>query len=337
MKTDLRQMAMGASLAIAVLMLVGKLTAYAITGSAAILSDAAESVVHIAATAVAGFSLWYASQDPDDKHPYGHGKIAYFSAGFEGAMILSAAAYIYYSSIRELVLGPELKNLGTGIVITAVLCLVNLVLGRFLVYVGKTRNSLILVANGKHVLTDMWTSAGVVIGVLIVHLTGVLWLDPIVAILVATNILREAGGLIVGAYAGLIDRADPRNTPRILECLQSAVKDGRITDFHQLKHRQSNDVIWVEVHMQVPGETPTADAHERVTRVEESIHALFPGLTVHVTTHVEPDRHDAAHPGGHPGLLDPYAKSTDVGLAHNPAMLPNQTRNPKHEIRDKHE
>jgi len=307
MKSDLRQTAMAASLGIAVLMLVGKLTAYTITGSAAILSDAAESVVHIAATAVAGFSLWYARQDPDDKHPYGHGKIAYFSAGFEGAMILSAAAYIYYSSIRELILGPELENLGVGIVITAALCLVNLVLGLFLVQVGRTHNALILVANGKHVLTDMWTSAGVVIGVLIVHLTGVLWLDPIVAILVATNILREAGGLIFGAFAGLIDQADPRHTPRILECLQSAVKNGQITGFHQLKHRQSNDVMWVQVHMQVPGETPTSDAHDRVTLVEESIHELFPNFTVHVTTHVEPEHHDAAHPGGHPGLHDPYA------------------------------
>ena len=309
-KSDLRQTAMAASLGIAVLMLVGKLTAYKITGSAAILSDAAESVVHIAATAVAGFSLWYARQDPDDKHPYGHGKIAYFSAGFEGAMILSAAAYIYYSSIRELILGPELKNLGIGIVITAVLCLVNLVLGLFLVHVGKTRNTLILVANGKHVLTDMWTSAGVVIGVLIVQMTGVLWLDPIVAILVATNILREAGGLIYGAFAGLIDEVDPRHTPRILECLQSAVREGRITGYHQLKHRQSNDVIWVEVHMQVPGETTTASAHERVTSVEECIHGLFPEFTVHVTTHVEPEHHDAAHPGGHPGLHDPYAGAT---------------------------
>lgn len=307
MKSDLRQIAMATSMGVAILMLAGKLTAFAITGSAAILSDAAESVVHIAATAVAGFALWYARQDPNGKHPYGHGKIAYFSAGFEGAMILSAAVYIYYSSIRELILGPELRHLGVGIVITGALCLVNLALGLFLVHVGKTRNAVILVANGKHVLTDMWTSAGVVIGVFIVQLTDLVWLDPIVAILVATNILREAGGLIHGAFVGLIDVADPRYTPKILACLQAAVQDGRITGFHQLKHRQSNDVLWIEVHMQVPGEMPTAEAHDRVTRVEEALHGLFHDFTVHVTTHVEPDRHDDAHPEGHPGLLDPYA------------------------------
>ncbi|GMV90430.1 MAG: cation diffusion facilitator transporter [Candidatus Hydrogenedentota bacterium] len=310
MKSDLRQTAMIASLSVAVLMLAGKLTAYVITGSAAILSDAAESVVHIAATAVAGFSLWYARQDPDNKHPYGHGKIAYFSAGFEGAMILSAALYIYYSSVRELILGPELRHLGIGIVITGALCLVNLGLGLFLVRVGRSRNAVILVANGKHVLTDMWTSAGVVIGVLIVQLTGLLWLDPIVAILVATNILREAGSLIFGSFAGLIDAADPRQTPKILGCLQAAVDEGRITGFHQLKHRQSNDVMWVEVHMQVPGEMSTAEAHDRVTRVEESIHNLFENFTVHVTTHVEPEHHEDAHPDGHPGLHDPYAGET---------------------------
>ncbi len=313
MKSDLRQTAMAASLGIAVVMLAGKLTAYFITGSAAILSDAAESVVHIAATSVAGLSLWYARQEPNDKHPYGFGKVAYFSAGFEGAMILSAAAYIYYSSIRELILGPELKHLGIGIIITAVLCLINLALGLFLVHVGKTRNALILVANGKHVLTDMWTSAGVVVGVLIVQLTGLLWLDPIVAILVATNILREAAALIFGSFSGLIDKADPVQTPKILECLKRAIADGRITGFHQLRHRQSNDVMWIEVHMQEPGDMPTAEAHEKVTGVEESIRGLFHEFTVHITTHVEPEHHDAAHPEGHPGLPDPYS-----GAAPNP-------------------
>lgn len=298
---------MTASLSVAVLMLVGKLAAYFITGSAAILSDAAESVVHIAATGVAGLSLWYAHRAADDSHPYGHGKVAYFSAGFEGAMIFSAAAYIYYSSIRALIVGPELQHLGVGILITAALCLVNLALGSFLVYVGRKHNAVILVANGKHVLTDMWTSAGVVVGVLIVNVTGILWIDPVCAILVASNIVFEAVRLMLRAFHGLLDQADPKHAGMILAALRRAVDDGRISGFHQLKHREANDVIWVEVHMLVPGTLSTARAHKAVTEIESSISSLFEKYTVHVTTHIEPDEHDKAHPGGHPGLDDPYS------------------------------
>ncbi|MDZ4859071.1 MAG: cation diffusion facilitator family transporter [Candidatus Hydrogenedentes bacterium] len=304
---QLQHIAMGASLAVAVVMLAGKLVAYHITGSAAILSDGAESVVHIAATGVAAMSLWYAARDPDDNHPYGHGKIAYFSGGFEGAMILSASFYIYYLSIRALIEGPELHRLGVGIMITAVLCLVNLALGLFLVHVGKTRNALILVANGKHVLTDMWTSAGVVAGVLIVQVTGIVWLDPLCALLVATNILVESVRLMRRAFRGLLDQADPEHASAILAALQQAMDSGRIEGFHQLKHREANDVIWIEVHMLVPGATTTAAAHHTVTGVEETISKLFPQYTVHVTTHIEPAEHDVHHPGGHPELVDPYA------------------------------
>lgn len=310
---DLKRVAMSASLGVAVLMLVGKLAAYYITGSAAILSDAAESVVHIAATGVAALSLWYAHRAADDSHPYGHGKIAYFSAGFEGAMIFSAAAYIYYSSIRALIVGPELQHLGIGIIITAALCLVNLALGSFLVYVGKKQNAVILVANGKHVLTDMWTSAGVVIGVLIVNFTDILWIDPVCAILVATNIVFEAVRLMLRAFNGLLDQANPQHAQTILAILQRAVADGRITSFHQLKHREANDVIWVDVHMLVPDSMPIAAAHQAVTEVESSIESAFANSTVHVTTHIEPGEHDKDHPGGHPGLQDPYANWKQSG------------------------
>jgi cation diffusion facilitator family transporter len=292
-----------------------------ITGSYAILSDAAESVVHIAATGVAAFSLWYAHQIADDRHPYGHGKIAYFSAGFEGAMILSAAGYIYYSSVLALIQGPELRSLGTGILIAGALALINLALGTFLVRVGRTRNAFILVANGKHVLTDMWTSAGVVAGVVIIDVGlrvrpdfhALVYLDPVVAILVASNILREAVRLIHTSFQGLLDEADPRSTPLILSALQHAVDQGRIKGYHQLKHRQSNDVMWVEVHMLVPGHTTTADAHAIVTDIEHAIDGLFPLYKVHVTTHIEPEHHDAAHPDGHPGLHDPFAGSASPG------------------------
>ena len=309
MKHDLQKTAMAASLLIAALMLIGKLVAYAVTGSTAILSDAAESVVHILATGVAGWSLWFSRQAPCEKHPYGHGKIAYFSAGFEGAFILSAALFILYTAIRALILGPELRQLSVGLAITGALALVNLVLGVFLVSVGKRRNSIILIANGKHVLTDMWTSMGVVVGVGLVWVTNMRWLDPVVAILLGLNILRESFWLIHRAFDGLIDEADPEKSRLLLDCLERAVRDELVAGYHQLRHRQSDNVMWVEVHILLPGEIPMKKAHRTATEVEERIRSQFGEFDVHVTTHIEPSTHVSAHPGGHPGLGDPYGST----------------------------
>lgn len=296
---------MSASLAVAVLMLAGKITAYFITGSTAILSDAAESVVHIAATAFAAFSLWYSSRPADSLHPYGHGKIAYFSAGFEGAFILIAALYIVYEGVHALIAGPELQRLDWGLAITAALALINLALGLFLVYEGRKHNALILVANGKHVLTDMWTSLAVVVGVFLVWVTDILWLDPAFAIAAGLNILVSGFKLIHGAFYGLLDEANPAHTKTIVDALDQAVASGAISDFHQLRHRESNDALWVEVHILVPGDITTSEAHRRVTEVEETIHASLPRNRLVITSHIEPNHHAKHHPAGHPGLGDP--------------------------------
>ncbi len=315
MRYDARHAAMAVSLAVAVLMLAGKLAAYFITGSIAILSDAFESIVHIVATGFAAFSLWYAQQPASREHPYGYGKIAYFSAGFEGGLILIAAVFILGTAIWDLIRGPELQHLSWGLAITGGLCLVNLALGLTLVMVGRRRNALILVANGKHVLTDMWTSAGVVIGVGIVWLTDILWLDPLTAILVGVNILYTALGLIGKSFRSLLDAADPEHTSRLLDCLKEATESGAVHGFHQLRHRQSNDQMWVEVHMLLAGDMTTQEAHERVTQVEERMRQCCPGYEVHITTHIEPASHDTAHPEGHNGMNDPFA--TESGAGHN--------------------
>ncbi|MCP4638888.1 MAG: cation transporter [bacterium] len=297
---------MGLSLSVAVLMLVGKLGAYWLTGSAAILSDAAESVVHIVATGIATASLWFARQEACEKHPYGHGKVAYFSAGFEGALILTAAIFIFFSSTRALIEGPELRELSTGLVITFVLATVNLALGLFLVHVGKRTNSLVLVANGKHVLTDMWTSYGVVAGVAIVWLTGYTWLDPVVAIVMGLNITWTSIRLIYRSFGGLIDAADPSKTEALLACLDRAQSEGHMQGYHQLRHRQSDNTMWVEVHLLLPEDMEVKRAHRSATAVEDLIRAAFPGFHVFVTTHLEPSGHASAHPDGHPGIEDPY-------------------------------
>ena len=301
---DLRGIAMGASLSVAVLMLFGKMGAYFITGSTAILSDAAESVVHIAATGFAGFSLWYAHRPADKEHPYGHGKMAYFSAGFEGALILWAAIYIIYEAVRALIVGHELQQLTWGIAITGGLALVNLALGLFLIAVGKKQNALILVANGKHVLTDMWTSAAVVVGVTVVYFTNILWIDPVVAIAAALNILFSGGGLMYRSFTGLLDRAVPSHTDEIVSILQQGVDEGIIGGFHQLRHRQSNDYVWIEVHMLMPNDMPVRQAHDRVTQIEHRIESAIRGNQVMITSDIEPIDHKAAHPEGHPDDAD---------------------------------
>lgn len=309
MKFDIRHMAMAASLAVAFIMLAGKLIAFYLTGSIAILSDALESVVHVAATGVAAFSLWYAQQPASREHPYGYGKVAYFSAGFEGALILLAALFTLYVAVQDLIVGPELQRLGWGLLITGLLALINLALGTMLVWVGKRRNALILVSNGKHVLTDMWTSAGVVLGVGLVWFTDILWLDPVVAIAVGINILLTALGLMRRSFRGLLDSADPEKTSVLLRTLNDAVESGEVSSFHQLRHRQSNDHLFVELHIMLPKDVTIKEAHDRVTVLESRIRECFPDFTVHVTTHMEPFPHDkTAHPGGHKGLGDPLAE-----------------------------
>ena len=203
------QLAIRVSLAIGFFMLGTKLLAYGMTGSAAILSDAAESVVHVVAVSFAAYSLWLSRKPPDPSHLYGHDKVAFFSAGFEGAMIVLAAVYIVYESIRRLIAGPKLENLGAGALLILVAGVINGALGGYLLWVGKKYGSLILEADGRHVLTDCLTSLGVVVGLGLTILTGWLRFDPIVAILVALDILWMGSKLIRQSIGGLMDEVDP--------------------------------------------------------------------------------------------------------------------------------
>ena len=302
---DVKTAAMAASLAVTALMLVGKTAAWHVTGSAAILSDAMESVVHVLATGVAALSLWYGQQAPDRRHPYGHGKIAYFSAGFEGALIGVAALGIFYAALHELYAGPQISRIGVGLLVTAALAAVNGVLGLSLVRVGRRHHSAVLVANGLHVLTDMWTSLGVVIGVGLVWVTGWLWVDPVVAMLAGANILYTAASLLRGAFNGLLDQASPEASELLVGRLQAAVDRGEVDGFHQLRHREADNVRWIEVHVLAPGDLSLETAHGRVTRLEDDLRALFPQGQTYITTHLEPTHAHGDHPDGHEAPEDP--------------------------------
>ena len=235
MARDPRSFAMALSFWISFLMLAGKVGAYLLTGSAAILSDAAESVIHLAATGFAALSLRYSRQPPDKQHPYGHGKISFFSAGAEGALIFGAAIYIVYEGTRALIVGPDLQRLQWGLLITLALGLINLWLGLHLIRTGRKHDTLILVANGKHVLTDMWTSLGVLVGVFIVWITDIRWIDPVVGIAMGLNIAWSGFGLIRNAMSGLMDEADPETTSRIQKVLTKAKEDSLLEEHHYLR------------------------------------------------------------------------------------------------------
>lgn len=299
---DPRRVAMGLSVAAAALMLVGKLYAAHLTGSAAILSDALESVIHVAATGVAAFGLWWTAQPADEDHPYGHGKFAYFSAGVEGTLIAVAAAAIVWTGVRGLLYGSDLQQLGLGLAITGGLALVNGALGLYLIRVGERHRALILVANGKDVLTDCWTSVGVVVGVLLAWSTGIAWIDPLVAILVGLHIVYNAGQLLRTSFEGLMDHASPAETAALDACLTEAVAEGLIEGYHQVRHRRMGDEVLIEAHLLFLDDASLQAAHDASGLVERRIGALFPGENVTVTTHLEPASHEDAHPESHAHL-----------------------------------
>ena len=284
------------SLVIGSLMFVMKVSAYLLTGSAAILSDAAESVVHVAAVFFAAYSLRLSYKPADDEHMYGHAKIAFFSAGFEGAMIILAAIYIIYESIHKWIIGLHLENLGYGSLLTAAATLINGALGGYLIWLGRRKRSLILEANGKHVLTDCWTSAAVLVGLGLTLTTKWLPWDPICGILMAINILLSGGGLVRSALAGLMDQADPHAHRQLVEILKRETAKYGIA-YHALRHRNVGDAHWVELHFLFPHGTPLGEAHRTATAIEQVIEQSLPPRA-HVTSHLESrDDHDAVHAG----------------------------------------
>jgi len=292
------QLAMRLSLAVGFLMLGTKVFAYWMTGSAAILADAAESVVHVLAVSFAVYSLWFSRKPPDPSHHYGHDKIAFFSAGFEGAMIVLAAFYIVFESVRTLIVGPKLENLGAGALLVLVAGAVNGGLGGYLVWVGKRHGSLILAADGKHVLTDCLTSLGVIVGIALTILTGWLRIDPIVAILVALNILWIGSKLIRQSIGGLMDEVDPVTQAQIRRLLVEMTTEAGV-EFHGLRHRNAGDTTWVEFHLLFPKGTSLESAHSLATKIEEKIQHDST-MRTEVTSHLETlEDHHEVHSRGH--------------------------------------
>jgi cation diffusion facilitator family transporter len=286
--------AAAASAAIALALLAVKFIAYYLTESAAIFSDALESIVNVSASVVAAYSLFLAHQPPDRQHPYGHGKAEFLSAAFEGGMILLAACVIAFRAIEEMVRGPGAHQLDWGLVLVFLAGAVNGAAGLFLLVLGQRRHSMTLIADGKHLLSDAITSAGVLVALLIMWLRPRwIWIDPIAALVVAAYIAYMGTHLLRESAAGLMDRQDVEDERLLRGILdahvgETAAHEPRICSYHKLRHRHSGRYHWVDFHMMVPSGWDVARGHQVASAIEHEIEqALGEG---NATAHVEPCR-----------------------------------------------
>lgn len=289
--------AMRISLAVGFVMLVLKVGAYVLTGSAAILGDAAESVVHVAAVMFAAFSLGLLHKPADEDHPYGHSKIAFFSAGIEGSLIVLAALFIIWESVRRWVQHQSPANMDQGLALTALTILINGVLGTYLIRTGRRQGSLILESNGKHVLTDVWTSLGAIVGLGMVAWTGWHGWDPICGLIMAGNIIWTGYGLMRQSVGGLMDTADAQLSTDLDASLRKETERYGV-QFHALRHRDAGEMHFVEVHLLFPDHILLRDAHRIATQIERAVQASVEHPVL-ITTHLEcQGDHDELHPDG---------------------------------------
>ncbi len=273
------------SLGAAVITLLLKFSAYGITGSISLLSDAVESSVNLIAAITALLALWYAARPVDRSHNYGHEKIEFFASAVEGGLILLAGLVILWYSGQRLFEPRPIESIGIGSAIAIASAVVNFIVARILLRVGEENDSIVLRADGLHLMTDVWTSLGVVAGLTLVHFTDFQRLDPLIAIIIAFNVLRTGVTLLRHSFDGLMDRALP---PEEEELVRAAVQDSLSEGetFHALRTRKAGATRFVDFHVLLPGATSLHDAHDTALRIEQKLEETLPGTEV--TIHLEP-------------------------------------------------
>jgi cation diffusion facilitator family transporter len=263
-----------------------KLLAYFLTGSVGLFSDALESVVNLIAAVVALFMITLAEKPADEEHAFGHYKAEYFSSAIEGGLIVIAAFSIIWSAIPRIIHPQPLENVGVGLLVAVGASAINLAVGMILIKNGKKNHSITLEADGKHLMTDVYTSVGVLIGIGLVNITGFLVLDGIVAVGVAINILWTGYQLMHRSAQGLLDSAIPEEErQKIIDALDK-FKDQNI-EYHSLMTRQAGRRKFISLHILLPGKLSIQEGHDRVENIEKAIRDLF-GSPVTVFTHLEP-------------------------------------------------
>jgi len=259
--------------------------AYVLTGSVGLLSDALESLVNLLAAIVALWALWVAARPADEEHAYGHTKAEYFSSGFEGALVVIAAASILATAIPRLMDPRPVEDVGVGLAISALASVINLGVARVLFGAGRRYHSITLEADAHHLMTDVWTSVGVILGVGAAAATGWDVLDPLIAIAVAVNVVWTGIGLLRRSMLGLLDTALPEPERRSIAAVLAA-HTGDGVQFHALRTRQAGARRFVSLHVLVPGEWTVQRGHDYLERLEEEIRGAVPNSTVF--THLEP-------------------------------------------------
>lgn len=273
------------SIAAALLTMALKLVAWQLTGSVGLLSDALESLVNLAAAIFALLALRVAALPPDDDHAFGHTKVEYFSSGIEGALILLAAAGIGWNAADRLMHPHALESVGLGLTVSVVASLVNLFVARILMRAGREAHSVTLQADAHHLMTDVWTSVAVVVGVSLVVWTGWQWLDPVIGLLLAGHILWMGVRLVRESLLGLMDTGlPPQEMDAIRDVLERYESQG--VQHHALRTRQAGAWRFMSVHVLVPGDWTVSKGHELMEKLEDDIRRRVPRLTV--LTHLEP-------------------------------------------------
>jgi cation diffusion facilitator family transporter len=279
------------SIVAAVLTIGLKLGAYLLTGSVGLFSDAAESVVNLVAAVAALWALLYASRPPDEEHTFGHDKAEYFSSGLESALILIAAIWIGITAWDRLMDPQPLHNVGIGLSITLIAAAINGGVALVILRAGRRLRSITLQADAQHLLTDVWTSLGVVLGIATVQLTGWLVLDPLIGLLVTANILWTGVRLLRDTAQGLLDRALPPEDREVISRVLSRYEEKGIK-FHALRTRASGPRRFISMHVLVPGEWTVQQGHDLSEQIEKDLAEALPQSTFFI--HIEPSEDPAS-------------------------------------------
>jgi len=286
-----RIMAIGIALCVGAVLMAVKFYAYYLTRSSAILSDALESIINVVASGFALISVWLSAQPPDESHPYGHGKVEYFSAGFEGALIMAAALGIIKTGWDHLVRPQALANLDGGMALVLAAALVNLLLGAGLIRTGRRTGSLALEADGRHVITDFISSAVILIGLFVVRLTGWLWLDGALALAAGGQVLWAGATLVGQAVGGLMDRSQPELLDEVAAVIRANRRPCWI-DVHQLRAWQAGPMIQIDLHLILPAFFPLNKAHTEAKSLEQTLIGHYQGrasVLIHMDPCAEPE------------------------------------------------
>ncbi len=272
------------SISAAICTILLKMVAFLLTNSVGLLSDAMESFINLAGALMALWMLIIASRPADEDHAFGHSKAEYFSSGAEGILILIAAFFIGITSVERFLNPKPIEKVGIGLLVSVAASIINLAVALVLSKAGKRHNSITLEADAKHLMTDVWTSAGVLIGVGAVALTGWVRLDPVVAFLVACNIIWSGISIVRKSIGGLMDKSLPEEDLSKIWKILDSYKNGDV-EFHALLSRQAGARQFVSFHVLVPGSWSVLEGHQLLERIEEELRISFPGIVV--STHLE--------------------------------------------------